>query len=439
MKPRYLVVTTLAVVTVLFASAAVFAQTAARDAAELGRRIDEQQAEIEKLRDELRQEAAMRRQQQELLETVLARLTALTATADEAAARPQTAAATAVPAATPEAPKAQPTPVQAGLGRIRMNGTLQTGFVASDRGINDTFRVRRAELRFTGDIMPNVRWTVMFDLAKALSLRTTTTTVEGTTVIRTVEPNQASRIFQEAFITLTHLKRANFQIGQFKVPLSQEGLQSVSTLDTVERALFMSDRSRGGALGDVRDIGVMAFGPLGGQFEYQAGIFNGLGESQNDLDQNEQKSVAGRFVFKPSAVKGLQLGASGAATVGGRFSAVRRDRAGAEAVYTRDRLRLKGEAMFGTDGDIHRRGYYAHFGYRVLPKLETVFRYDVFDPDTRRETLPANVTERDYLAGLNYFIKGHNVKLQMNYIRKTFAHGIAPSRNVFLANLQTAW
>jgi hypothetical protein len=63
----------------------------------------------------------------------------------------------------------------------------------------------------------------------------------------------------------------------------------------------------------------------------------------------------------------------------------------------------------------------------------------MFDPDIRRETNAANVTERDFIAGINYYFKDNNLKLQFNYLRKTFTGGIVPSRNQFLVNLQTAW
>jgi hypothetical protein len=95
--------------------------------------------------------------------------------------------------------------------------------------------------------------------------------------------------------------------------------------------------------------------------------------------------------------------------------------------------------MMGIDGDIHRYGYYAHFGYRLQPKLEAIFRYDVFDPNTGSEATALSVTERDYIGGLNYYIHENNLKLQVNYLRKTFANSITPSRDVVLVNLQTAW
>ena len=145
------------------------------------------------------------------------------------------------------------------------------------------------------------------------------------------------------------------------------------------------------------------------------------------------------MVFKPSFIKGLQIGGSGAFSSGPRTGENRRDRLGAEVVYEWERLRVKGELMTGVDGDIHRRGHYAHFGYRFHSKVEAIFRYDVFDPNIRIENNEATELERDYIGGINYYIKDNNFKLQFNYIRKTFAAQISPSQNVFLVNLQTSW
>jgi len=124
---------------------------------------------------------------------------------------------------------------------------------------------------------------------------------------------------------------------------------------------------------------------------------------------------------------------------GARFDRPRRDRLGGEVLFVRGALKLKGEFMTGKDGDITRQGYYAHLGYRLASKIEGIFRFDSWDPNTRLETNALNVTERDYVAGFNYFIKENQIKFQLNYLRKTFTHHILPSRNVLVLNLQTSW
>jgi hypothetical protein len=82
----------------------------------------------------------------------------------------------------------------------------------------------------------------------------------------------------------------------------------------------------------------------------------------------------------------------------------RRDRLGGEVLYARGPFKFKSEVMSAKDADLHRLGYYTHFGYKLRPKVEAIFRVDAFDPDTRFETSSSNVTERDYIAGFNYFI-----------------------------------
>jgi hypothetical protein len=71
--------------------------------------------------------------------------------------------------------------------------------------------------------------------------------------------------------------------------------------------------------------------------------------------------------------------------------------------------------------------------------VEGVFRVDVWDPDRRSDATPATVRERDYVFGMNVFLSRHNLKLQANYLRKTYRDGVLPSRNAVLVNTQTFW
>ena len=421
----------------------------------LRRQVEDQRIQILQLKASLLRHSEQQQNQQRQLEVLQQKLDQLAAAAP-APAGSTSATAPATPPQTvaqqeqlkteehkPETVAAEtadvkPKGVEVGIGKIKFNGLLQTWFIGGNGGLTDTFRIRRAELKFTGEISPHFKWTVMIDPAKSLSLNNTFTTVGGTTVLKDSSVNQASRILQDAYITLSYWKRVNVNVGQFKMPLSLEGLQSSATLDT-ERALFASDRSRGGTFGDVRDVGLMIYGPLSKRIDYQLGVFNGSGENQNDLDKNDQKAVAGRLIARPSFIKGLQLGGSGVWGNGQRSDRPRRDRLGAEALFVRGPITLKGEVMTGSDGAIHRRGYYGHVAYQLNEKLQGVFRVDTWDPDISKQTTPGSASERDYVAGFNYFIRQRYFKLQFNYLRKTYANFLLPSRNVLLLNLQTWW
>src|SRR2546423_1879865 len=83
-------------------------------------------------------------------------------------------------------------PMLSGFGPIQFDGLLQTRFDTDSHG-NDTFFLRRIELKLSGKIGPKTDWTVMVDPAKNLSL--STTKVAGNV---TVSVNQSSRILQDA-------------------------------------------------------------------------------------------------------------------------------------------------------------------------------------------------------------------------------------------------
>ena len=68
----------------------------------------------------------------------------------------------------------------------------------------------------------------------------------------------------------------------------------------------------------------------------------------------------------------------------------------------------------GGDGltDKRRQGWYITLGYHLTKKLELVARYDEVDPDKQK----SNNNQREYTAGINYYIKGQAFKVFLNYV-----------------------
>lgn len=60
----------------------------------------------------------------------------------------------------------------------------------------------------------------------------------------------------------------------------------------------------------------------------------------------------------------------------------------------------------------HARGMYTTLGYRITPKLQTLLRYDEFNPD---KTVIKN-SKHQYWAGINYFVKGPALRFMLNYV-----------------------
>ncbi len=169
---------------------------------------------------------------------------------------------------------------------------------------SDTFRLRRGEIRLTGQIMPKLVGTIQLDPAKTLSLN-----AAGTAI------NQSGNILQEIALQyqLTKTKSgANFlDIGQYKIPIGYESLVNSGSIQTVERPLMYAQRDPfSGGYGDIRDTGVQLRGTAG-QFDYRLGVFNGFGERQNAVATTDQKAVIGLVSYRPKSIEGLQLGLSG--------------------------------------------------------------------------------------------------------------------------------
>src|SRR5438105_10640569 len=333
--------------------------------------------------------------------------------------------------------RATPPPAPA----VQIDGLLQVWYLDGHTITNahDTYRIRRADIKLSGVISPRVRWRISFDGAKLLNLTKVTTGTGDSSVVRDVAVDERSRILQEASINVTLMPALRFDVGQLILPLSLEGTVASSQIETIERTMFIAERARGGGLGDIRDIGAAGRGSLAaGYLDYQVGLFNDMGDSQNNTDQNDQKATIGRVVLHVPALPELQFGASGGIE-GGPLVAQRHERAGGEAQYRNRWLTVRSEIIGARDGTARRLGYYALGAARPTPDVELVARYDSWDPDLHNESRVLNVAEHEVVAGASYFIEGGATRLAANVVRSTFPSGKVPSSTLLLLALQVLW
>ncbi len=283
-----------------------------------------------------------------------------------------------------------------------------------DSAGTDSFYTRRIEIKFSGQVNPKVSWAVMFDPAKTLKQD-----ANGNV-------DQTSRMLQDATISFALGGPWSVDVGQKKTPFSAEALQKTSELDTLERTLFLAQ----GHYGDVRDQGLWINAKFP-EVEATAAVLNGVGENQNQRDLNDQKSYGFRAVYKPKSVAALQVGAS--FLTGQAPTDQNRERAGLDAVYKKDGLTLKSEVATALTDGVRGRGWYGHVGYMFQPKLEGVLRYDRFDPNL--ENGGDDVT--DTTLGINYYIQGHDAKLQLNWVNRLY--GDNTHRSLWEFGVQTRW
>jgi hypothetical protein len=389
---------------------------------------------------------------------------------------------------------------------------------------NSSFRIRRTELKFTMDIHENVTAVVMIDPAReATSFPNITDNQANQTIFKRANqvapefdaangPGLGStaniagvqtgsgavpRLLQDAYINYHGvLPHHDFQIGQFKPWMGEEGIRSSAQLDFVERSFT-------GQLYDFRDLGASIHGTWwDDRFQYWVGAFDGAGnffqsggQQQNRADDNDQKDLNFRVLVRPLWSSGesdcgcgsnwygkLELGGSGKMGTKGEsggpdpinspINGLNRRKAWsseydawlyyapggvvrglwvrAEGAWIKDRnapgqvadLEGAGGTDFGNlgtgSGVAQSNGHpttvwggYGAIGYKIsesrfgedcggwLKNFEFLARIDTFqNVQVANSVNPAhtdNYRTNVFTGGINYYIKGHDAKIQMNY------------------------
>src|SRR4051812_46934701 len=195
---------------------------------------------------------------------------------------------------------------------FELHGFLQIYYRTGDPTTKDGFRLRKADIKFSGDLSPQLRWRITFDASKALTVSKTPGSGADSLLLADAAIDQRSRMVQDAALTYTVDRALVLDIGQQIIPLSLEGTIPTSQVETIERSMFIVERSRATGLGDIRDIGVSANGrALATAVEYHIGVFNETGEGAGTTDANEQKAVMGRVAIHPAWFPNFQFGGSG--------------------------------------------------------------------------------------------------------------------------------
>jgi hypothetical protein len=291
-----------------------------------------------------------------------------------------------------------------------------------------TFRLRRVELSAGGDILPKVvKWRFMFDLARVNEGRANQAAGVNATggAVNVSVPTGPFSALQDAYITYS-TQYADVLIGQFKNFVSWDGFNSAAKIILPDRAFGTS------RVGGLRDIGVRVEKTFK-KFAYYAGVFNGSG--QNALDTNNQKDLALRLEVYP--VPGLTIAGVTYDSVGYRKRQGTKDRWEGDLRYESGPFLFQSEYIQSRDvgaagAVVKTQAFYGALAYMVKGvgtgtwkgDWQPVVRVGYHDPDTDNELSPTSATgadERwDFEAGINYYLRGHEVKFQLAYDRQQF-------------------
>lgn len=290
-------------------------------------------------------------------------------------------------------------------------------------GLFTQFDVARVRVMLSGGVyQPWLRYSFQFDFGRS----------SGT---------GASKI-KDAIIEIRPIGRDyRVQMGQFKTPFGLQQLVSSGRLQFVDRAITDSKFTAG------RDVGVMVSGPLNEALVgYQAGIFNGAGESA--LQTTTMPLLVGRVFYQPLGAYALSEGAvdnvdrqtlllglsartgrqaRGRTATGVVENADRQTALGVELGYRRPRFQSTAEYFWMTEEvsnpvsgpDLDSYGFHAQAGYLVAPRTEVGIRYALVNGDADADE--GNVQEVRGVVG--YFWRAHNVKLQADVGQVRFGAG----------------
>jgi phosphate-selective porin OprO and OprP len=208
---------------------------------------------------------------------------------------------------------------------LRLGGAFQADYryYAEEQRADDRFDIRRARLRFNGQLTRYVRFGMEYEF-------------QGN------ETDNLVDAWGEAGSQTTALR-----FGQFKEPFSLEW-------QSADKAQLFAERSMGYFLGPRRDIGLMLHGSLfDTSVHYAMGLFNGDGDDGSTAGaEHDEPEIACRIAATPfksisNTLKSLQFGMSGSY---------------AEIDTINVNLRVQSTGMVGTDTHLFILSHNTKFG-----------------------------------------------------------------------------
>ena len=304
--------------------------------------------------------------------------------------------------------------------------------------INDRFRLRRARINLTGDFAEQFDFKMEGDFGQS----------DGTS------GNRTAFSATDIWVNWHQFPAAQIKVGQYKAPFGLEQLTPDTTLLTIERTLPT------GAITPDRQIGAELWGkPFTSIWPeqkdlltYYAGIFNGNGRNIT-INDNNNFMFAGRLELQP--FQGKVFGQPSFLKLGGDVLNSR-DEAGVNISQSSNLLvnddgslspfvlpspdertawsvdawlelgpfdligeylqeHVEGRTVNGVPpafSNFTTNGFYVTGAYFLVPnKLQAVVQWQYLNPGQK-----GNDGLYSILAGLNYYIRGDNLKLMVNYI-----------------------
>src|SRR5215204_1322104 len=96
---------------------------------------------------------------------------------------------------------------------VAIHGFLLTTYRTGDPLVIDGFRLRKADLKFSGPVSPKLNWRLSFDAAKALTINKTIEEVsDSLSALSDAAIDQRTRMLQDAALTYVANRSLTFDV-----------------------------------------------------------------------------------------------------------------------------------------------------------------------------------------------------------------------------------
>ncbi len=331
--------------------------------------------------------------------------------------------------------------------KITIGGYVQPRFTYLKREKNsytDGFNIQRGKITLDGNVLSkNLKYGFAMNLATRSAATKTTvcktaacTGSSGTTSVVSGESTAGLATLDDYFVDWVPSDAIGIKVGQFKVPFEMQELTSDTKLQFVDRSLSNN------FFDFVRDIGMNLHGRLlDNKFGYNLFIFNGQGQNntnslqgmmtgarvdysllgtydptEGDIDMSQKPNLGTGIAY----IYATEMDGAGAISENGTLTATSSSSGGTQASngtwdagFKYKGLSLQTALMLTRTYEkaaLTNWGYNGQIGYMIIPRhFEFALKTGgaVFSNAVRNEY--------EYAADLNYFFKGHAVKLQADY------------------------
>lgn len=280
------------------------------------------------------------------------------------------------------------------FAKTKFGGNLQAWYVDDhtiSTDVRQNFKIRRAELKFSGNVSDGTRWFTVVDFAKAID---------------TSPGAKDTKFLQDMGLGFSLSKDLELVVGQMRIPGSWETLMSSGDIVLPERAMVTR------SFGDRRDLGAQLIYTFldTGKFSVMAsnGV-NGAGKSTNVDESNSTKDVNARLELttKSPIVVGAYVGSQ---VVGDQGSTRTKSHGGIDFVYRQDPVFIAFDYVDGKENDIQTKGAVATIGYKISSKFQFVTRFDTL----RKKSNPEVISEATVVS-LHYFVADSNSEIRLTY------------------------